>query len=425
MGYSNSTFPWLECLFVFVIIIESWEQYLSWRQYKRNCDPMIPHEVSALIEDKDVYKKSQKYNSEKKLFSIIKSLITFVITWSTILIGWQPYIWNMTIDIVGNQEYYRSVVFVLINLVIDLVLGLPFEIYYDFVIEEKHGFNKKNAQIFITDMLKSTAIQVVITVPVLCAIIFVINWGGESFYIYAWVVVMALTISMQYIYPNIIAPLFNKFEPLTDLDLKEKIEKLAEEHNFPLTKLFQVDGSKRSAHSNAYFYGICGQKRVVLYDTLLKAEHKEILAVLAHELGHWYHMHMYQMIAIVSAQVFAMFYLYGLVMYTPSLYTSFKFNGVEPAVIGLFLFSLVFTPVSHILSVLFTLLVRRNEFMADRFAVRLGYSESLVDGLKRLHKDNLGDLNPDPLYSWFNLTHPPLVERIQAIKKAENNKKTQ
>mmetsp|Transcript_22262 Transcript_22262/g.64154 ORF Transcript_22262/g.64154 Transcript_22262/m.64154 type:complete len:231 (+) Transcript_22262:3-695(+) len=226
----------------------------------------------------------------------------------------------------------------------------------------------------------------------------------------------------MWVSPCIIQPLFNKFETLKDDDLRQSIEALAGEVNFPLTKLFQIDGSKRSAHSNAYFFGFWKYKRIVLYDTLLHLKRDDILAILCHELGHWKFGHTLVNLCISSAHIFVLFWLYGTVMYSGetsrSIVRQFGYGDSEAVIVSLMIFMMLFTPTEQVVSLLMTMLSRSFEFQADSFAAHMGRGAALGSGLLQIHEENKGDLNPDPFYAWYHFSHPALVERLRALRAA-------
>jgi len=415
--------PWLPLFLVFLTCMEVFERYLSYRQWRRNCSPEIPPEVKELVKE-DTFKKSQAYNRDKRLFSMVESVVQFARMFLMLYLFAYPQIWRWAGIVGGENEYVQSLTFLSMTMTIDYVSSIFFEIYGIFVIEEKHGFNKMTPMLFVSDQIKTTALTLVIGFPVVCGVIWLIKWGGKQFYVWLWGATMVFTIAMSMLYPNLIAPLFNKFEPLNNEELRKKIEDLAASLKFPLKKLFQMDGSKRSAHSNAYFYGFWWAKRIVIFDTLLKLQDNEILAVLAHELGHWYHGHTTQMMVLGSVQIFFVFWVFGFALYTPSMFESFGFGDTRAVIVGLFLFSCIYSPVNHAVDLMLTLLVRKNEFQADRFAVAMGKADDLWAALKQVHADNLGDCNPDPLYSWYHHSHPPLVQRLQAIEAAKDDEAT-
>jgi len=295
------------------------------------------------------------------------------------------------------------------------VVHFPFGIYYTFVIEERHGFNKQTIGLYLLDKVKGMLIGVVIALPTVSALLYIIKWGGPYFYIWTWSFLLIFALFMMTIYPNL-AAIFNKFDPLPEGELRTAIEQLAASIQFPLTKLFVVDGSRRSGHSNAYFYGFFKNKRIVLYDTLLKQmNNSEVLAVLGHELGHWKMNHVVKMMVISNIDTFISFFLFGQFMYWDRMYTDFGFSS-KPTLIGLLIFfQFILSPINHVLSFLMNILSRKHEFQADAFAKKLGYSKELSSGLIKLNVENLGNMNPDSWYSTYHYSHPPLLERLKAI----------
>eukprot|EP00029_Vermamoeba_vermiformis_P007014 TRINITY_DN2905_c0_g2_i1.p1 TRINITY_DN2905_c0_g2~~TRINITY_DN2905_c0_g2_i1.p1 ORF type:complete len:251 (-),score=61.59 TRINITY_DN2905_c0_g2_i1:85-837(-) len=240
--------------------------------------------------------------------------------------------------------------------------------------------------------------------------------GGQYFYIYVWLFVTLIGLIFMILYPNIIAPWFNKFTPVPEGELRDKIFALAQRVDFPLTQLFIVDGSTRSAHSNAYFYGFFKNKRIVVYDTLInQVSTDEIIPIIAHELGHYKKSHNLKRIIINQIEILAFFFLFGQMIYNPYMYHAFGFTAPR-VFIGLILFSMLYQPVEHVLGFLGNIWSRSMEFEADQFAVDMGYD--LRPGLLKLHLENLSNLNPDPWYSAYHYTHPPLLERQRAIKRA-------
>ena len=297
------------------------------------------------------------------------------------------------------------------------LIGLPFGLYKVFVIEERHGFNKQTLGLYFLDMLKGWILIILIGTPLLCLFLWLIKWGGEYFYIYVWFFLLLVQLIAITIYPILIQPWFNKLTPLPEGTLSHRIEDLAKTLKFPLKKLFVIDGSRRSSHSNAYFYGFFKNKRIVLFDTLIaQASEDEVVAILAHELGHWKLHHTMKTLTIAEIHTFLLLYLFSKVMYTRDVYLSFGFN-TTPTIIGLTLFELLYSPVEHVLGFLMNLLSRRFEFQADAFATRIGHADPLRSGLIKLQTENLGDMNPDPWYSTYNYSHPPLIERLTAIER--------
>jgi len=299
------------------------------------------------------------------------------------------------------------------------VEGVAFDLYEIFVIEERHGYNRQTLGLFVADFLKSSALLMAIQAPLIVVIIWLLNNGGELFYLYIWGFLSVFVVVMMYLFPVLIAPLFNKYTELEDESLKTKIFALAGSLRFPLGKIFVVDGFKRSDHSNAYLYGFWNNKRIVLFDTLLNPEKdikaEEVLAILAHELGHWKSWHVLQRLLLLELHLFALFYLFGLVLNSPDFYASFGFPPDTSKFMGLVLFTLVLTPAEFAINLLVVRLTRSQEFQADAFAKKVDYGSDMQTALTKIYKQNSGNMNPDPLYAALYFSHPHLTERLQAL----------
>lgn len=286
------------------------------------------------------------------------------------------------------------------------------------MIEENHGFNKYTLRLFITDKIKAALLNWTIGGVAVAIVIWLMEWGGEYFYIYVWGFVTVFLLIFMHVFHDLIAPLFNEFTPLKDKKLKSSIKELAGRIDFPLKKIYVVDGSKRSEHSNAYFFGFWKNKRIVIFDTLLSEEKSfaeaEILSILAHELGHWKCGHFIKRLAILEVIIFALFYLFGLVVYNEDVYHSFGFQDGNKFV-GLILFSYLLTPAMFALMLALTKLSRSHEFEADDFAKKLEYHEELKSALVKIHTQNSGNVDPDSLYSTVHFSHPPLLERLENL----------
>ncbi|KAL8004362.1 putative peptidase M48, CAAX prenyl protease 1 [Plasmopara halstedii] len=472
---SVSPVPYFEGALVFMTLVYLFETYLDIRQHRKLHDKHFPKPLAEAIEglgsyciaNKDAkrsenkgndetdeaktedldpqkettllnamqnkFDKSRAYGLDKSTFGLISGAYKQLEATAFLLLGHLPFMWTLSskallaLTLDTNSEIYRALMLLTLTTIYETLVGIPFELYSTFVVEERHGFNKQTLGLFFLDKLKGFALFIVIGFPVTSALIYVIRWGGEYFYMYVWAFLFVFSVIMMTLYPVLIMPLFNKFTPLEEGVLRTRIEALASSLNFPLTKLFVTDGSKRSSHSNAYFFGLFNSKRIVLFDTLLEqATNDEIVAILGHELGHWKLWHTAQSFVIQQLYILASFYVFGRCMNDAELFASFGFadDAAKPVIIGFLLFSqTMWAPVEHVLSFLMTLNTRKNEFQADAFAVDLGYSVSLKSGLTKLAIENLSNMNPDTLYSAYHYSHPPLVERLNAI--TERAKKSQ
>lgn len=380
---------------------------------------------------------------DKAQYSVFKTILEGMIIASLELyFGFIAIVWSRSqmitakLNMNPENEIHVSCVFLVLINILGVFKDLPFKIYSIFVLEGKHGFNKQTAAFFLKDQLKSFALGQVISIPLAAAIIFIVKWGGDYFFIYLWGFTVIVSLILLTIYPIFIAPLFDKYRPLDDGPLKKSIEDLAASLKFPLTNLYVVEGSKRSAHSNAYFYGLFNSKRIVLYDTLLlnkgqaddsglKEEEKgkgctdgEILAVLAHELGHWKLGHVTQNLIIGQIHIFLMFAAFGYLFKYDPFYRAIGFtDGSQPILVGLLIiFQYVLAAYNAVISFGMTVLSRLFEYQADAFAMKLGHSKELGKALIKLNVDNLGFPVYDWLYSAFNHSHPTLLQRLDRLK---------
>ncbi|XP_053563176.1 CAAX prenyl protease 1 homolog [Bombina bombina] len=445
--YSVLLFSWL----VYV-----WEAYLANRQrYIYRTTTHVPSELENIM-DPETFKKSRLYQLDKSTFSFWSGLYSEAEGTLILVLGGIPFLWNVSAHILDQAgfgpeyEIIQSLMFLLLATLFSALTGLPWSLYNTFVIEERHGFNQQTLGFFFKDAVKKFLVTQCILLPVTSLLLYIIKIGGDYFFIYAWLFTLIVSLVLVTIYADYIAPLFDKFIPLPEGNLKEDIESMAKSINFPLTKVYVVEGSKRSSHSNAYFYGFFKNKRIVLFDTLLedysplnkdpaeetsenesaeskskaKNVHKkqgcnnqEVLAVLGHELGHWKLGHTVKNIVISQMNSFLCFFLFAVLISRKELFAAFGFHTTQPTLIGLMIiFQFIFSPYNEVLSFCLTVLSRRFEFQADAFARNLGKANDLYDALIKLNKDNLGFPVSDWLFSMWHYSHPPLLERLQALK---------
>jgi STE24 endopeptidase len=412
--------PYFEFYASCIVAIFFFEQLVEWRQYVKHQIKEMPTELTGIVDSAE-FESSQRYQGDKRIFNLISRSIDLLIEFGMLLAG-HVWAWDIAETKLGLEGYYKAYAWV-------VILGwmtLPKEIIEglcaDFILEEKHGFNKKTVGIFITDLIKSQIISLIAVGVILPGCLYVITWGGESFWLYLWGFLQAMVFLFIMIWPNFIAPLFNEFKPLQDMELKAKIEKLAASLNFPLTELYEIDGSKRSGHSNAYFFGFGKRKRIVLYDTLLHLSHDKVLAILCHELGHWMFYHFWMNLALVSANLGSMVFLFNLSVSDAEMYKAFGFTNARDLVIGLIMFQKVFVPAEALVMRVVTANARRNEYMADGFAHTQGRADQLGEALKDISRENKGSLCPDPWYAWYHYTHPSLLERLRALDELKKKK---
>lgn len=385
---------------------------------------------------REKFVKSQNYGSDKIKFSMLSRKFDTFLSIATVLIGDAAFVWDASryfIELITgsadelDNEINISMVFILLFSMFFATVSLPFDWYSTFRIEKKHGFNKMTYKLFFTDKLQSFLLSNAIGLPVVAMILKIIKRGGDYFYIYIWAFMFVFSALMMTIVPVFIMPLFNKYEPLIDGDLKTRIYALAGELKFPLTKLFVMDGSKRSSHSNAFMFGFGSNKRIVLYDTLIdQVDDEEIVAILGHELGHWALGHTWSGFFITQIYTGVAFYCFSLCYHANDMYEAFGFNDPSrpvPTIIALLLFfMIVWAPIDKTLSFVMTLFSRHNEFAADKFSADLGMSKKLQTGLCKISLENLGAMCPDPWYATYYYSHPPLVERLSAMMEDDKKK---
>lgn len=414
MVYFEFVIGFLVAAFVFKFYIHS-------RQWSRHKKKEINPELKEIVSEQD-FIKAQNYGFDKisfTLFEMYSEIFEEVIVLS---IGVLPYVWYTCDAIVlnhyGKSEILTSLLFSLFLQVFSTVKSVSCSAYSTFVIEERHGFNKTTKNEFIKDLIKGFFIKFILQGILLTGILLIIDWAGANFYIYVWGFLTVFILIFSHVYHDFIAPIFNTFTELEPGELRESIEELATRVGFPLKKVFLIDGSRRSDHSNAYFFGFWKNKRIVIFDTLLTEDkgitNTEILSILAHELGHWKGNHFLKNLFIIETYLFVMFYCFGFAMNNQELLLDFGFTA--PSVfISLLLFSYVFSPVNFLLGIFTTMVSRQFEFQADAYSKKLDYGATLKSGLIKLFTKNSGNMDPDPFFSMVTFSHPPLLERLSHL----------
>lgn len=366
--------------------------------------------------DRQKYEDSQKYLKATTRFGFFTSSFDLAI----ILIFWFFKGFQITDAFVrsfGFSSIISGLLFIGILLFLRTLVFLPFSIYSTFVIEEKFGFNKTTPKIFVIDLIKSMLLSCLLGGLLLALILFLLESGGPYAWVYCWVASAVFLLAVQYVVPTWIMPLFNKFTPLEGGPLKKAIFEYADSIDFSLSNIFVMDGSKRSNKSNAFFAGFGKNKRIVLFDTLIENQTAdELVAVLAHEMGHYKKQHIIKRIILAVFQMGLIFYLLSIFISNESLFAAFYMENIS-VYAGLIFFGMLYSPIDFFLSIFFQALSRKDEYEADRFAATtLRESKSLVSALKKLSVHNLSNLTPHPFYVFLNYSHPPVLERIKALK---------
>ena len=363
----------------------------------------------------DKFNRSIDYTLEKQYLGFTQSFISSCILIICILSGFFGYADNLVSSITSNK-YIAGCIYIFALSFVSSILSLPFSYYSQFSIEERYGFNKMTPSLWITDLFKSTLLQLVIGLPILFGLFYLIDSLGEFWWLYAFLFISGIQLLLMFIYPVFIAPIFNKFSPLDEGDLKKDIFELADQSGFKTNGIFLMDGSKRSSHGNAYFTGFGGNKRIVLFDTLLETlENNEVLAVLAHEIGHEKKWHIKKSLVLSLFMLLLTFWLLSFLIDYKPLFLAFGFTNTSYHG-ALLLFGFLSEPIMYFISPLFSMLSRKFEFEADRFAVDLVKgAKSLQTALLRLSTENLSNLVPHPWYSFFHYSHPTLSERLEAM----------
>jgi STE24 endopeptidase len=382
----------------------------------------VPAPLAGVL-DGDALDRARAYLRANATFAIIRSsasLALLIAFWSLGGFGWLD---DLASELAGGRPILRGLLFFTGIVAGSGLAGLPFDWYHTFVIEEKFGFNRSTAATFWGDRVKGLLVAAAIGLPLAAAVLWIFLNISHA-WLWAWAVFTVVQLLLTYLAPTLILPLFNKFTPMPENDLRRKIEALGERCGFPLDGVFVMDGSKRTAKANAFFTGFGKRKKIALFDTLLeKHGDDELLAVLAHEIGHFRRGHIRQRLASGVVQTAALFFLLGLATdphgaFARRLFDAFGVREITPHV-GLVLFSLLFEPASRLLGVFANAWSRRHEFEADAYAVEaIGSPDPLGEALKKLSADQLAHPSPHPLRVWLDYSHPPLLQRLEAILKA-------
>lgn len=389
---------------------------------------IIPKELEGRL-DLEKMKKIDEYSNIKLIYSLCTMIISRIIILLFLCLGFYP--WLVSVFNGWTQNlYFLVILFFFTDDLLDTVLSIPGDLYFHFGIEKKFGFNKMTLGLWFSDLIKDLILSFVIKAIMLIVLVFVFKTFADMWWLPIWCFMILFSLAMQVIYPQFIAPLFNKFSPLPDGELRDKLTSLLVKSGYKPDGLFVVDSSKRSTHSNAYFTGMGKAKRIVLYDTLIeKMTPDELTAVMGHEIGHRKKGHILKNMITSFVKSLVMLFLASKLLTLSSLYNGFGFvisadHINEAYYIGLFLLVIIFSPISYFFQPFSAWRSRCHEYEADRFSVELtNIPEALIEGLIKLNLDNLSNLYPAPSYVRFYASHPPLLQRIAALRKIQEEKK--
>ncbi|XP_055356931.1 CAAX prenyl protease 1 homolog [Paramacrobiotus metropolitanus] len=466
--YGNPSLIFWGCL-GFMWMVYLWDSYLSLREYwTQKHAKEIPFRLRDSI-TKQEFEKSRSYTLDKSSFGIFMGAVSHIEATLILLFNGMPWLWRKSGYLVpGNwgplgHQIIQTMIFLILAQVYQTISSFPFSYYKTFVIEERHGMNKQNFSFFIKDLVKSFVVfHLIIMNVVIPLLIYVIDIGGDYAFFYAWLFCVVVFLFISTIYQDYIAPIFDTFKPVPEGELRKKIEALANKLKFPLHRLYIIEGSKRSAHANAYFFGMFNKKTIVLFDTLFGPEYgkskekesasstaevvpevaegkiqtkgtdeskaesavacsdDEIVAVLSHELGHWSLGHYWKNILISMITMLMSFGIFGMLYKNQAIYEAFGFRNETPIIIGLILIlQYIYSPVNEVLNFGMITLSRIFEFQADNFAKKLNAAEALKEALLKLNRTNKSFPVHDRLYSMFNHSHPTLQERLEVLDKTE------
>jgi len=400
-------------IFIFFIlfgfIFSSILEYINSKNWKDS----VPDSLKDFYKESD-YKKAKSYKLDRDRVSLISSLISTTLTIIFIFSGFYGKVSDYSLYYFDNP-FLQSAGFFLFFLLISTIISLPISYYSIFTIEEKYGFNKSTFSTFIKDKIKGLIISLLIGGFILYISIQLYNFFEANFWLWLWVFLSVIIIFTNMFYTTLIVPIFNKLSPLEEGSLKNKIEKYSKKIGYSLDKIFVIDGSKRSSKANAFFSGLGPKKTIALFDTLIdKHEEDELVAVLAHEVGHYKKNHIKQGLLLSISQVGIICYILQLCLNEPNL--SLALGGLESSFhLSLIAFSFLFSPLSIIIGIGMNIFSRKNEYEADKYAKETYNGESLKNALKKLSSDSLTNLYPHPLYVFVHYSHPPLLKRLEAL----------
>jgi len=374
--------------------------------------------VAAEIYNPDEYAKSLEYGTAKYKVEMLTTVIATVVMLSAIILGWFAWLDQVIRDRFSN-DLLVTVIFFGVLILVSMIGNLPISYYSTFVIEEKFGFNKTTKKLFVMDTIKQLLLSVALGLPVIALIAWIYQSLQSTFWLVGWLAVSAITLFMFVFGTRIFLPMFNKLKPLSEGELRTEVEAYCQSQGFPLSKLWEMDASKRSTKLNAFFSGMGKVKIIGLYDTLIeKLTTKETVAVLAHEVGHYKRKHVYTMFAFSNVQTLVIFSLMGWLLSNPNLSKALG-SDIPSFHLSMIAFFMLFTPVSTVLGLINNSFSRHNEYQADQYSIDTypGARDHMYSALKKLSVESLSNLNPHPVYVAVHYSHPPILDRLANLKK--------
>ena len=398
-------------LIVFGFVFDKILDFINTKNWKEE----IPSSMKEYY-DKEKYDQSRNYHKEKGKVSFIQSILMFVIIINVLIFGLFGKLDNYIATFV-QDDFFQAITFFGVLILISEAISIPFSIYDTFVLEEKYGFNKTTVGIFIIDKLKSYFLMAIIGGGLLWVVLWVIGQIDQGYWYWLWIILVSFMLLMNMFYADVILPIFNKLKPLGDGDLRVAIEEYAGKVGYSLKNIYVIDGSKRSTKANAFFSGLGPKKTIALYDTLIeKHGEEELVAVLAHEVGHYKKKHIFLSMIFSILELGIMCFLFEMCMNQPIIAEALGSSQMSFH-LGLIGFSFLYSPIGLITGILSNVYSRKNEFEADEYAKSTYDGSSLELALKKLSVDSLSNIYPHPLYVFFHYSHPPLIERLRALNK--------
>ena len=407
-------------LVIFNYLFSNILDYLNHKNWKDE----IPSELKDFY-DKKKYKQAKQYAISKNKIGLLSSTTSFLLVVSLLVFNGYGYIdqlvnsfsLNLFLPFEINNSFIESGIFFLILFTLNLIISIPFSFYNTFVIEENFGFNKTSKSTFFFDIIKSSMLSILIGGFLLFLALYLFDSLNDGFWLYLWIGLSLLMVFINMFYADLIVPIFNKLTPLENGELRKKIENYSKKVGYLLKNIYVIDGSKRSTKANAFFSGLGPRKTIALYDTLIeKHSENELVAVLAHEVGHFKKKHVFSGLLMSVIQIGVMTFFFELCLKLPEISQALGGSDVSFH-LGLIGFTIIFSPISMMSGILMNYISRKNEFEADSYAKETYNGDDLSLALKKLSVDSLSNIYPHPLYVFFHYSHPPLIKRLRALNK--------